>query len=1248
MINIEQVVPLTERYNRPWMVGALDYKNSKRGLSGKEDHATKWFRDLNALSWSTPFFRHVDGKDHTHFFIDIDIKVPSKKVNLAYRKYPDRLRALKLEAGIEFFRQWQAQHSHYEFFWKISGTGLHAIQRIDRRMDRSRLVPIILHLFPPSSRLKVTISHPKNAIDVRPPRKGVVASPRLTDDGWCLDVKIDKNGRKIHVGESWVKLWEYKGVVFKIIIDLRFYYNETRVVRWTYSPYFNIPGRIYYSVPIRKWDIESVLKESVMEGLILTRYRIPDFSFKHMLDWEDTVDDELWIKRSAKRISESRADVSPYQINLYPVGAELPPRLAKTIREMSDVFTQSIEFVPPCMKVFFERAQGKGGAHWPRFQIGRYLRAFDYTVTQIANWYRCEINDNDDNLPENQNQLLYYLPYVLGEETNPHKVASCGVLQDPGSNFYVCDEEMQKMCLRNHPLAKRPRPEKKLPTGMVKPKPQFAGERAHSYWTKIKKLLRDAFEKDKNLVVWKATRAGVTTSMIRIAVEKGKKLLVVVPTNRIGETTFPEALKIVKDDIGRDVNGAILASNRRGCLLLNFVEHGLEEMKLHSPEWGDDGIAWIKLKYHAKGECTKCAHREAMITTPIINKDGNPLPLYRSEILDSQRKIGYCAYMTFRTNIREFDVVFVTYSKLYSLMMNLNTDNEELRDDLFGYFDIILLDEVSTFANKSPLDMQLLRHPYHLRKMTEVAQIDIFSKLREEMRQLANFTTTSISHDIIDYCNRFIASFEFLKMREWNPDSAYIGCVGDYYGDPEMENFGHPLHYYDREKLRQNYNKIHGVFDNYARVENRLLRTMEDVLLILCEESWVVVNTPSPTRALDLRFVASPKTAQVKAFIRQFAAPGNNKSVFATDACMPEVNLSDFFQIDFEDFVVGDPRKTNEHQLIIADTRNVGVIRFMAPKTCGEEKCSYYNSGCNLKHTFYGENPDNNWKVEQRNLSAYYNGRCYRYQIEFLKETNAIAQMYKPENVMVVLPNIEIYLWFLKRVKWGAVPRGILIIYYRSDKTLGVPCERRIMIALGMPYTPIGSHLWLAYYYHQDRLLRKTPLLELEKILRVNACKQSFWQTIGRAKSPDSSERSVVITWGISATGLEVLFDFNRDYMKGAMPHIFIPKSRGHDDRVTYQIGRFWRTYGAIPEPALLRLVQVTRSARWAGEWINHTDLRNYGGIEQGEVERMAALYDEEMFGHFGVEVEQKTWGARTTIKVRSTTYDEENLFIDD
>ena len=68
-----------------------------------------------------------------------------------------------------------------------------------------------------------------------------------------------------------------------------------------------------------------------------------------------------------------------------------------------------------------------------------------------------------------------------------------------------------------------------------------------------------------------------------------------------------------------------------------------------------------------------------------------------------------------------------------------------------------------------------------------------------------------------------------------------------------------------------------------------------------------------------------------------------------------------------------------------------------------------------------------------------------------------------PENVMIVLPNTDIYYWFIQRIRWGAVPRGVEVTYYRSDKTLGVPCDRRVMICLSMPFTPNGSHLWLAH-----------------------------------------------------------------------------------------------------------------------------------------------------------------------------------------
>lgn len=1216
----------------------MNYKNNIRGISGKEDFRTKWFEDLNALQWGVPFFRHVDGKEHTHFFIDIDVKATGGTVKRDYKRYPDRLRVLCLEAAVEYFRSWVVQHSHHKFFWKVSGTGLHAIQRIDRRIDRSRLIPLILSLFPPTSEIEVEILAPKNTLHVRPLPNGTNHNPKVSDDGWCLQYDKDE---KRYAFENWVRFWEHKGVIFQFTVDLRFYYNQTRIVRWAYSPYFNIPGRIYYSIPIRKWDIETILEESVSEGLNLSKYTIPDFTFKDMIAWDDTVDDNLWIQRSARTTNVIAPPVTPYQLTLYDPGEDVPMRMVHKFDEMESMFVGDVGETPPCMMGFYQRSKVKGGSHWARFQVGRYLRAFNYTPSQIANFIRFRVNDDEDNKPENQHTLAYYLPYVLGPEKDPHKVASCSVIQDPGSQFYICDEKMQERCARRHPLARRKRKKLRKPIGEVKIPPKFSGKLKESYWTKIKDLLRTAFEKNKNLVVWKATRAGVTTSMIRIALEKEKKLLVVVPTNRIGEVTFPEAIKIVEDDMKRKVNGAILASNRKGCLLLNFVEHGLQEMKEKSPEWGEHGIAWVRLRYHAKGDCQQCAHREAVISTPITSKNKASEPLYKSKILNYDQKTGYCAYITFKTQIRRFDVVFVTYSKLYSLMMSINTDNEELRDDLFDCFDIVLLDEVSTFANKSPLNLHILRHNSLITKMTETTERDIFNTLRMEMERLSEFSTTNVARDMIDYCYSFITGFEYLKMRKWKENRPEITLVQDN-ADNALNVIRHALSYYDRERLRSEFNKVHALFETYTRQENRRLKCMEEILLLLCEDSWVAVNTPSPDRLIDLRFISAPKTAEVKAFIRAFADPTNNKLVFATDACMPEVNLSDFFQVGFEDFIVGDPRRTNKHQLLITDTRNIGLVRFVTPRKCQEHKCDYYqNEKCELKHHFYGKNPENNWKMEARSITALYKTKCYRYQIEFLKEANAIVKMYGPENVMIVMPNIETYLWLLKRIKWGAVPRGAEVTYYRSDKTLGVPCDKRIMLCLSMPHTPVGSHLWLAHYYHKDGLLRNESLTDLEEKLRMNACKQAFWQTIGRAKAPSGDERSVVITWGISPKGLGVLFDFNKNKMKDSLPHVFMPSFRGHDERINYQVGRFWRTYGIVPEPAIIRLAQLTRSARWIGKWIKHAQIKRFGRITQPEINRIAELYDPDMFGHLGIEVEIGKWGARKTLKARNAAYED-------
>ena len=1249
MVDPQDILKLTERYNRPWLQGALDYANAYRAEGGHEGFG-KWFKDPEGINWYQPFFRSVDGIDHTHFFIDIDIRVVGKKTRDEYRKYPDRLRNLKIEAGVEFFRQWQAQHSHLKFFWKCSGGGLHAIQRIDRKIDRSRLIPVLLSLFPPSARVEIGISPTKNAIHVKPLPGGRMVHPNLNDDGWTIDTKYDPNSKKMQYDPmAWAKLWKYKGIIFKFIIDLHFFYNNTRIVRWTYSPYFKIPGRIYYSSPITKWDIKTVLEESVIEGLNINKYNIPPFQFQRMVKWEETVDDHLWIQRSPSR---ARSDISTpppasYNATLISVDADLPPVINERFDKMSNEFSENVRYCPPCMREFYTRAFMKGSSHWARFPIGRYLRAQDYTITDIANWYRFRINDEEDNTPENRDKLLHFLPYVLGPERDPYKVPRCANMQTAGNEYYVCDEAMAQECGRTHPLGRRPRHPKVI--AEVKMPPQFVGKRfKRSYWQKIKNQIRETFDQQDNLVIWKATRAGVTTTMIRIALERKKKLLVVVPTNRIGEVTFPEAMKIVEKDLGEPVNGAIFASNRKGCLLLNFVERGLEGMKLQSPDWGDTGIAWTRMRYHAKGDCPSCRHRRATLDVPIKNKEGDPVPLYQSEVIDLNRKIGQCAFITFRQQINNFDVVFVTYSKLYSLMRSVNEDNEELRGDLFDCFDIILLDEVSTFANKSALSLPILRHPALMRRMDEVAQVDAFTRLREEMEQLLEWCTTErgtpeTARKMIEWCQLFIVHFEHLKLRDWSKQTQLI--LVQEQSDPLLEVISHPLDYFGRQELLDYVNKIHGILERYAKIENRLLWYVDHVLQLMSEDSWVISNTPTPVRAIDLRFICAPNTAEVKAFIRQFADPINEKHVFATDACMPEVNLSDFFNIPFKDYVVGDPRQTNKQQLLIADTRNVGVLDFMLGKEC-KDGCQWMVDGnCALKHTFTGKNPENEYKVEKRSYGAYYKGKCYRYQIEFMRETDQIARMYGPENVMVVLPNIEIFKWLTNRIRYGAIPRGMDATYYRSDKTVGVPCDRRIMLCLGMPYPPQGSHLWLAHYYHKDSLMRQYSLTELEAKLRENSCKQAFWQTIGRAKSPVGKTRSVVMTWGISAKGLSTLFDFNKQKMQDSLPRVYIPVTRGHDAMVFHLVGRFWRKFGVEPPRAMIRLMQILYRPNLMGQWMTTTEIKRFG-ITQQEIEVLASELTPEMFQYFGVEVVVGTWGHKTRIKVRSVMPSEENLFI--
>jgi hypothetical protein len=1031
------IFSIIEEINYSWIKDADSFANEIRGKWG-------WFSDITELSFSLPFHRTMLGADHSYFVLDMDPEIithPSHPdVQELKGNEPVLYRELTIRATMEFVERFTESLKPHEFFAKLSGTGIHLIQRADERIDKRRFKTVIRDICKPCSHH----TEEDHICD-------------STCDGWNFPKKWNKT-RQIWVKNphQWAKQYQASdGTVISIGIDLSIFSTRRHMIRWVYSINRKIPQLPNYSIPIDYWDADWVLQHMTRRGLEKYpphHYDIPSFSFhESLLPTEklgEVIDDETTTLYPKDR------NLS-YTIVVPDVGEELTQAQLAKIRDMKLLLIGDIEETPPCIKEHYTRVMTMAGQHWPRVALVRYLSGKGYNPNDLAMFFRFHINDDDDNLPHNIDKLIPALKESYGSLDNPDMVPGCkkmrehefyGVIDDP----FLCDA-----CGRSYPLSKH----KRLSS---------IEESRDQGFNAIMTLCRNILLGGESSVVKKATRAGVTTSMIAMSKLVGRTMLVVTPTNKIGERTIPNALKIAKEALGVDIRGAMFAANKKACLKLVLINRGLAYTKQQQPDWGDDSkkLAFDKLHYNNRPDCTDCIFNEAHFETLRHHKNNPtsyPVPILHSEVdnwqpdQDEKDVDGKCAYITIKKYLEEIDVMFTTYSKLSALMMNTTEDAQLISKAIFNHFDVILLDEVSYLTNQSPLNVQLLRR----RTDTAGFTTDIFEDLDDEISMLGTLLDTKTSGKAIKILESFKRSQMLIKT---NPPMEYETTI--------IENkIGTVLEEEQLDSLKTQFTAYHALLEQAAQNNNIHLEKTEDVLHLLNTERWIRVSLPTQFNDIDVSLICEPDVSYLRRFLRMFEKEVG-KQILVTDATLPYVDISDFLGIDLVDSMVGDPRGTNDQQLVVADSRRLSVIGL-----------------------FFGE-------------------KAKQVQKDMIKFINSICDEHGEENVIIIVPNI----WTNSRLReymyQGEIPPCDMT-WYRSDRTIGVECDKRVMICITAPHPPRGAHDWLAMWYHEQGILRTEDVPLLGKHLSNNSTKAAFYQTVGRAKDPECKERSVVYLFGI-------------------------------------------------------------------------------------------------------------------------------------
>jgi len=295
----------------------------------------------------------------------------------------------------------------------------------------------------------------------------------------------------------------------------------------------------------------------------------------------------------------------------------------------------------------------------------------------------------------------------------------------------------------------------------------------------------------------------------------------------------------------------------------------------------------------------------------------------------------------------------------------------------------------------------------------------------------------------------------------------YVSMFIEKFSDTEKykhsDKISNPMTVEERNELKLNMILYLAFLYNYFReTDDGHVKTLYDALTFLSEEYWYAEKLSTMEHVSEINFIVPPKNKMVVDWVK-----GLKKQVIITDAVLPYQDLKEVFGPELEEMPIGDPQETAKTQLVISDSRSIKPTALFA---------------------------DTNRLIEY---------------------VKAVIDLHGIDRFMVACPNHSTAKEFADM--FSEIPKEN-ITYYRSNKTIGVPCNHRVMIAISTPYAPDKAFDWAA----KDIKGEENYERESKRFWKVNA-RNTYFQTIGRAKDPVAKVLSVVYAYGVKVGEIENL-----------------------------------------------------------------------------------------------------------------------------
>lgn len=869
LINVFEKYPQLDGIQQ-LLEGATNYRNTGHDGKGSEIR-NRWIEPKDfeeEFKYSESAFRTIQGDDHTYFVMDIDTIPDDEAFKL---NTTEELRQLRLQAVIETMEEIRTYDDNFLIY--LSGKGGYMIRKVYPNVDKNIFIKKIREMVP-------------------------MCEAKHSMYDFCTEGWHENQGRRASVFR-WQEVDDFKIRTGIDLIPLRG--TGAKVFRIPFSPYPKIGGgNIYVCSPVIYDGTGSINIRKSIENTDPRLTELFDFEIP-----EEHMDVSAYdgIVIDTKAIRTTRMEDHMYdevKLNIPEPYAELDHREKAIIRRIDRLLKAPPATVPPCMKNAYLKQMPDG--HWSRVLLGRFLFHMGFSIDEIALFIRFKINDEEDNSPRNEGQMERNLSLaVIPEENNPKLTPSCSKIQDPKGTFYACRPKDAEVCGRKSPLSKpeNTRASKakakaiKQQNLIEKHKEKDTRIPGIGKYNKIVNDVRDIINDPKPTLVKKTTRAGLTTSLVIACQKEKKRGLVLVPTNKIAKETFPKAVEIGKDIYKVDINGAVLSSNPKGCLKVMKAGEKAKKKKKENPDWGDKGVALLKLPILMKPPCSskkgQCEYFDSTF-------DVEP----NTVITDSDTETMQCARITVLRNMSKFDTIFSTYSKL---MATLSDDGDEAMVALSEIedYDVIMLDEISSLLGGQSNQIEIAGR----KNETIFLRSD---RLREQLVLLSEHVKSS--EKLIEYIERSLNKIE-TSVRGLN-----IAFVR---GGVKTVVVTNPLTRGERNSIIVQY----AILQNVVQKTNYDLSLLGNFILALTDPEWYLTAVTNMYNYTNISMVTKPELSILKDFIRRAIEEG--KKIVITDASLPPMSMKALLDIDVHEVNLGDPRGTNNLSLVIPDTKKVNI-----------------------------------------------------------------------------------------------------------------------------------------------------------------------------------------------------------------------------------------------------------------------------------------------------------------------------------